>query len=96
MLVAFVGTLNPSAGSISVFLPLEQTALSGAIGDHDRTDLFARYSLVGSLLGAGGALLAIVPDHVTGLPGVDRVASIRPGRLPQIGLLAGLTYRRLV
>jgi MFS family permease len=97
MLVAFVGTLNPSAGDVSVFLPLEQTALSGAIGDHDRTDLFARYSLVGSLLGAGGALLAIVPDHVTGLPGVDRVAVFQTAFVAYaaVGLLAGLIYRRL-
>src|SRR5512134_1717917 len=73
LLIAFVGTLNPSAGDVSVFLPLEQTALSGAVADRDRTDLFARYSLVGSLLGAGGALLAIVPDHLAGLAGADRV-----------------------
>ena len=52
MLVAFVGTLNPSAGDVSVFLPLEQTTLSGAIADRERTDLFARYSMVGSLLGS--------------------------------------------
>src|SRR5207253_9122378 len=28
LLVAFVGTLNPSAGDVSVFLPLEQSVLS--------------------------------------------------------------------
>jgi len=57
-LVAFVGTLNPSAGDVSVFLPLEQAALSRSIADRDRTDLFARYSLVGSLCGAAGTLLS--------------------------------------
>src|SRR6266511_76177 len=58
LIIAFVGTLNPSAGDVSVFLPLEQAALSSAIADRDRTDLFARYSLVGSLCGAAGTLLS--------------------------------------
>src|SRR5512132_501836 len=59
LLIAFVGTLNPSSGDVSVFLPLEQAALSG-IGDRERTALFARYSLVGSLCGAAGTLLGAV------------------------------------
>jgi hypothetical protein len=29
--VAFVGTLNPSAGDVSVFLPLEQAALAETV-----------------------------------------------------------------
>jgi hypothetical protein len=47
-----VGTLNPSAGDVSVFLLLEQTALSGAVADCGRTDLSPRYSSVGSLFGS--------------------------------------------
>jgi MFS family permease len=97
LLIAFVGTLNPSAGDVSVFLPLEQTALSGAIADRDRTDLFARYSLVGSLLGAGGALLAIAPDHVAGLAGANRVIVYQQAFLAYaaVGLMVGVIYRRL-
>jgi MFS family permease len=97
LLIAFVGTLNPSAGDVSVFLPLEQTALSGAIADRDRTDLFARYSLVGSLLGAGGALLAIIPDHLAGLAGADRVIVYQQAFLAYaaVGLVVGVIYRRL-
>jgi predicted MFS family arabinose efflux permease len=97
LLIAFVGTLNPSAGDVSVFLPLEQTALSGAIADRDRTDLFARYSMVGSLLGAGGALLAVVPDHVAGTPGTDRIAvfQLAFAAYAVVGLLVGLLYRQL-
>src|SRR3954453_12217616 len=52
LLIAFVGTLNPSAGDVSLFLPLEQARLARAVPDSDRTALFARYSLVGSLAGA--------------------------------------------
>src|SRR4051794_2133145 len=56
LLIAFVGTLNPSAGDVSLFLPLEQARLTKAVADRDRPALFARYSLVGSLAGAIGAL----------------------------------------
>ena len=59
LLVAFVGTLNPSAGDVSVFLPLEQAALSGAVADRrphrcssPATAWWARCSA------RGGALLA--------------------------------------
>ena len=45
LLVAFAGTLNPSAGDVSVFLPLEQARLSHAVEGDARTRLFARYSL---------------------------------------------------
>ena len=42
LLVAFVGTLNPSSGDVSVFLPLEQAQLARLVSDRDRTRLFAR------------------------------------------------------
>jgi MFS family permease len=60
LLVAFVGTLNPSAGDVSLFLPLEQARLAHAAADRDRTALFARYSLAGYFMGALGALGAAV------------------------------------
>jgi MFS family permease len=56
--VALVGTANPSAGSVSVFAPLEQAMLTGATEDARRTAVFARYSLVGALAAAAGALAA--------------------------------------
>ncbi|MFZ1413294.1 MAG: MFS transporter [Defluviicoccus sp.] len=97
LLIAFVGTLNPSAGDVSAFLPLEQTALTNAIADKDRTDLFARYSMVGSLLGAGGALLAVIPDHLAGLSGADRISVYRLAFVAYaaVGLVVGLIYRKL-
>jgi len=63
--VAFVGTLNPSSGDVSVFLPLEQSLLPQTVSDKQRTALFARYSLVGSLMGAVGALFAGVPSFLS-------------------------------
>jgi MFS family permease len=62
MLVAFVGTLNPSSGDVSVFLPLEHARLAGAASGGARTALFARYSVLGALCAAIGALAAGVPD----------------------------------
>src|SRR5690606_29437889 len=47
LLVAFVGTANPSAGNASIFVPLEHTVIArGAVG-HERTRIFARYGLLG-------------------------------------------------
>jgi MFS family permease len=47
---------------VSIFLPLEHAVLSRVVEDKQRTAVFARYSLVGALLGALGALCAGVPD----------------------------------
>ena len=76
MLVAFVGTLNPSSGDVSVFLPLEHSRLSLAAEGDARTRLFARYSLTGTLCAAVGALAAGVPDALAGLD-VERLTALR-------------------
>src|SRR2546428_10299465 len=62
LIVAFVGTLNPSSGDVSVFLPLDHTLLAAAAPADARTSVFARYSFAGSLFGAIGALAAAVPE----------------------------------
>ena len=76
LVVAFVGTLNPSSGDVSVFLPLEHALLAGGVAGHDRTALFARYSLVGALLGAAGTLLAALPE-LAASRGVARLAAFK-------------------
>jgi len=55
LVVAFVGTLNPSSGDVSLFLPLEQARLAEAATGDARTALFARYSLVGAVSAALGS-----------------------------------------
>lgn len=67
LVVAIVGTLNPSSGDVSVFLPLEHAVLSGAVPDRERTAAFARYSLTGSLVAAIGSLAAGAPQWL-GMP----------------------------
>ena len=59
--IAVVGTLNPSSGDVSVFLPLEHAVLSRLAGDKERTAVFARYSLVGALAAAVGSAAAAMP-----------------------------------
>lgn len=66
LLVAFVGTLNPSSGDVSVFLPLEHARLAEAAQGDARTHLFARYTLAGALFAALGSLAAGVPELLAG------------------------------
>ena len=97
MLVGFVGTLNPSGGDVSPFLPLEQSLLAHAGPDADRTKLFARYSLTGSLAAAAGALALGVFDRLGRGVGLD---GLQIGRglfllYGGIGLAVALIYRQL-
>ncbi len=94
LLVAFVGTINPSSGDVSVFLPLEHTLIAHLVGDTERTAVFARYSLVGSVGSALGAL------SIGTLHWFDRAA---PGAATQVlfalygalGLVTLLLYARM-
>jgi MFS family permease len=97
LLVALVGTLNPSAGDVSLFLPLEQARLAHAVADRDRTALFARYSLVGSLAGAVGALCAGFPEVLGDLLPGGPAAALKAAFLlyAGLGLASLLLYRRL-
>ena len=67
--VAVIGTMNPTAGDVSVFLPTEQSLLSEEAADHDRTSLFARYNLGGLFAAALGSLVVGVPVAVARLEG---------------------------
>ncbi|WP_085728534.1 MFS transporter [Pseudomonas sp. R37(2017)] len=77
LLVAFVGTMNPSAGDVSMFLPIEHACLAEASQTQTRTSLFARYSLVGALSGALGALLAGGPEWIAAHLGVLPLSAMR-------------------
>jgi len=95
LVVAFVGTLNPSSGDVSVFLPLEHARLAGAARGHARTALFARYSLLGAVAAALGALAAAVPAWLVGR-GVSDVVALRAMFVLYgvVGLLVWQLYRR--
>jgi MFS family permease len=74
LLVAFVGTINPSSGDVSVFLPLEHTILAQAVPASERTATFARYSFVGSVVAALGALASGAVDWLA--PVLDRGTTV--------------------
>jgi MFS family permease len=74
--VAFFGTVNPSTGDIGVLIPIEHAALAQGAADHDRTRVFARYSLIGALSMAAGALAAAAPQLLTRI-GVSELAALR-------------------
>ena len=97
LLVAFVGTINPSAGDVSVFLPLEHARLA-AVGDATtRTALFARYALTGALCAALGALAAGLPERAVQGWHWPPAQALRAMFLLYglLGLLAWAVYRRL-
>src|SRR3984893_13154932 len=58
-----IGVISPSGSEVGPFLPIEQAALSHVVTDRTRTDVFAWYTLAGSLATALGALVAGVLTH---------------------------------
>ncbi len=75
--VAFVGTLNPSAGDVSVFLPVEQSLLASSTAPAERTALYARYNVAGALAAAVGSLASALPDLLARGAGVAPDAALR-------------------
>ncbi|HEX9465829.1 MAG TPA: MFS transporter [Alphaproteobacteria bacterium] len=98
LVIAFVGTLNPASGDVSIFLPIEQSLLARSVDKKDRTELFAHYSLAGSLMGAVGTLLAAAPDFASRIvPGLTEVGAMQAmfAAYGALGLAAALCYRGL-
>ncbi|HZT25960.1 MAG TPA: MFS transporter [Pseudolabrys sp.] len=94
--VAFIGTINPSTGDLGVLVPLEHAMLARGMVHGERTQAFARYSLVGALSMAAGTLAAGAPDFVVGVG----IGSLTAFKLmfylyAALGVLSALLYRRL-
>jgi len=67
VLAATIGVISPSGNEVGPFLSIEQAALAHIVGDGERTAVFARYHLAGSVATALGALVA--GSVVSGLQG---------------------------
>jgi MFS family permease len=95
-LVAFVGTINPSAGDLGVLVPLEHATLARGVPDQERTRVFARYSLIGALATAAGALAAAVPDFLVHAD-ISRLGAFKLMfyAYAALGLVSAALYRRL-
>jgi MFS family permease len=64
IVIGFVGTLNPSGGDVSLFLPTEQAALASMTDVAERPRAFGVYNLAGSLAAAAGALASALPSRI--------------------------------
>jgi len=97
LVIALVGTMNPTSGDASIFAPLEQTVLTQTVEPRRRTALFARYSLIGSVAGALGVLAAAGPDLAVSWTGCTRATAIQAmfGLYAVIGIVSLLLYRPL-
>jgi len=96
LVVSFAGTINPSGGSVSVFVPLEHAVLTRDVSASNRTRMFARYSLVGALAGAVGALAAATPEFLASL-GMEQLTAIKLMFVlyALLGLVGGYIYSRI-
>ena len=86
LVIAFVGTLNPSSGDVTLFLPTEQAVLSETVASRDRTEIFAWYNLAGAFAGALGSL-------ATG--GFEKMERFGFLAYAGIGAVSALAYRKL-
>ena len=95
LVVGFAGTLNPSSGDASVFMPMDHTVLAMTPLER-RTALFARYSFIGSVFGALGALAAGAPEWLAAA-GWTLLDALRAMFLAYgaIGLVVWLLYQGL-
>ncbi len=96
LLVAFMGTMNPSSGSVSIFAPLEHSVLSRSVADGERTRMFARYSLIGALAAALGSLVSGSPELLA-RAGLTEIAALKAMFVAYalLGIAGGLVYARI-
>jgi MFS family permease len=97
LVAAVLGTLNPSTGDVSVFLPVEQAVLADTTEGHERTRLFAWYNTAGNLAGALGSLASGLPAVVAHLTGLDVALAERSGFVAYalIGVVLAAIYLQL-
>jgi len=97
LVMGVIGTMNPSSGDVSVFLPMEQSLLPATAADDRRTAMFARYAFVGSIAGALGSLAAGLPDWIVAHSSVDRTSALRGvfAVYAAAGVAAFIIYRSL-
>ena len=97
LLIAIAGTLNPSGGDVSVFLPTEQAILSLSVEGRARTALFARYNLSGIFCAALGALCSGLPIAIAHWQHYDLLNAQRSGFVLYacVAVVVALIYRGL-
>ncbi|MGH7778687.1 MAG: MFS transporter [Candidatus Binataceae bacterium] len=95
--VAVIGTLNPSAGDVSLFLPVEQASLAETVAASDLTAAFALYNVGGAFAGAFGALASGLPSVIAPRMGWTLAGAQRSGFFiySALALIAAILYASL-
>jgi MFS family permease len=94
LVVAAIGTINPTAGNVSIFVPMEHALLAGVAPAASRTRMFAAYGLTGAFAAAVGSL-AVGGPEVLEATGWDRLSALQAMFVlyALLGLAGGLLYR---
>lgn len=94
MVVAVLGTMNPSQGDVSPFLPTEQALLAGEASAEQRPRLYASYNVAGGLAVSIGALGATLPAPISRATGWTLASTEQLAFLAYaaVGVAVGLAY----
>jgi MFS family permease len=92
-----IGVISPSGNEVGPFLSIEQAALSHVISARSRTEVFAWYTLAGSVATALGALCGGTLTHALQKTAVAPVVSYRVVVIcyAAFGAVLGLLFTRL-
>jgi MFS family permease len=99
VLAGTIGVISPSGNEVGPFLSIEQAALSHVVTDRTRTEVFAWYTLTGSVATALGALAGGLATRLfqTSAMHLDPVASYRGVIIlyAALGVVLTLLFSRL-
>ena len=97
VLAGTLGVISPSGKEVGPFLSIEQAALSHVVTDRTRTEVFAWYSLAGSLATALGALAAGAVSRVLQQAALPAVSSYRMVLIlyAALGVILAFLFSRL-
>jgi MFS family permease len=92
-----IGVISPSGNEVGPFLSIEQAALSHVVSDRARTEVFAWYTLTGSLATALGALFGGAMSQALQKTAATPVAGYRAVVVTYavLGLVLGLMFTRV-
>src|SRR6266852_2235550 len=97
ILAGTIGVISPSGNEVGPFLSIEQAALSHVVPDRTRTEVFAWYTLAGSLATALGAISGGTLTHALQQTALKPVGSYRAvvSLYAALGVLLAFLFTRL-
>src|SRR5229473_1940100 len=97
ILAGTIGVISPSGNEVGPFLSIEQAALSHVVPARTRTDVFAWYTLTGSLATATGALCGGTLTHALQKNAMTPVVSYRVVVIlyAALGVILAFVFARL-